>query len=216
MVSFAPIFSDQAVLQCEMPVSIWGSARPGQEVLLSLDGTLIAATHGNALGRWKITLPAQAPGGPHCLALRVDDREVCARQVWFGEVWLASGQSNMAWPLADSSDSEEILARPNPDIHRLRIPGNLHPVADGDWFPTHPQWEAGADGDLASFSAVAMHFAGIIQQHTRRRIGVICSAYGGSAIEAWLPPRVFANDPARAHLATALDEARALDQPESH
>jgi sialate O-acetylesterase len=212
--AFASILSEHAVLQCEHPVRIWGQADPTQEVRLAIDGRVVALTHASANGRWDATIPPQSAGGPHVIALPGAGDDV--RDIWFGEVWLASGQSNMAWPLADSSDGAEALAKPNPDIHRLRIPGNLQPVGERAWFPADPRWEAGAKGDLSAFSAVAYHFADQVQRRLGCKVGIICSAYGGSAIEAWLPPRAFAGDPARAHLATALEEARELGHPASY
>ncbi len=214
--TFSGVFGDHAVLQCERPVCVWGFAPVGEEVSLLLNDEPAGQAVTDAHGRWQIILQAQPPGGPHQLTVQSNDSRTSLEDIWFGEVWLASGQSNMAWPLADSADSDQALSRPNPHIHRLRIPGNLQPVADGDWFPAAPRWEAGADDDVPTFSAVGYHFADQLQTRLDRKVGVICSAYGGSAIEAWLPPRAFENDPSRAHLATTLDEAFALGHSDAH
>ncbi|MBU1435793.1 MAG: hypothetical protein KKF79_00350, partial [Gammaproteobacteria bacterium] len=105
--TLAPLFSDQMVLQREQPVAIWGQATPGTVVNIQLqdhvDATIPNA-QGKAIadnsGRWQATLPALPAGGPFTLITSTDQQQLTVKDIWLGDVWLASGQSNMEWPLS--------------------------------------------------------------------------------------------------------------------
>jgi len=98
----APVFNHGAVVQCEMPAKVWGTADAGDVISLLLDGKQVAETTTQADGRWMVNIPAQKPGGPHTLEVRNSDGSAKVQDVWFGEVWIASGQSNMVRPLTTS------------------------------------------------------------------------------------------------------------------
>ena len=109
-VRLAPIFNDGVALQCEMAVNVWGSAAPGARVEFRLDGRATAAAVADANGRWLAALPPQGPGGAHTLEAVMGSEVTKVSEVWFGEVWLASGQSNMVPPLRNSHGGEARLA----------------------------------------------------------------------------------------------------------
>lgn len=88
------LFSDGAVLQRDRPLPVWGQAAPGTQVTVAFDGRSAQALAG-ADGRWSLQLPAHAAGGPYELVVRAGTQEQRVRDVLVGEVWLASGQSNM-------------------------------------------------------------------------------------------------------------------------
>ena len=85
---FAPIFNDGAVLQCEMPVNIWGKADPGAGVEIRLDGQKIANGMADASGDWKAAILEQDAGGAHVVEAVSGDEAIKISDVWFGEVWL--------------------------------------------------------------------------------------------------------------------------------
>ena len=95
------VFSDGMVLQRDRPLPVWGQAQPGCEVRVTLDGAAASAKAG-AEGRWAATLPARAAGGPYVLAVDGCGQRLQVSDVLVGEVWLASGQSNMEWPVAQT------------------------------------------------------------------------------------------------------------------
>ncbi|MDZ4046811.1 MAG: 9-O-acetylesterase, partial [Pseudoxanthomonas sp.] len=99
------IFADGMVVQRDQPVRVWGEAAPGARVQVSFAGRDATALTG-ADGRWSLSLPAQTAGGPH--VMRIDDGKQprVLRDVLVGDVWLASGQSNMEWPIAQSANPE--------------------------------------------------------------------------------------------------------------
>ena len=125
--AFAPIFNRGAVLQCELPVKVWGTADAGSAVSLLLDGKPVAETKAQPDGRWMLEIPAQKPGGPHTLELKGADASAKLEDVWFGEVWIASGQSNMVFTLAHAEGGAEALARTVPDIRFVVVPKTAGP-----------------------------------------------------------------------------------------
>ncbi|MFP5391447.1 MAG: hypothetical protein ACLGI6_07875 [Gammaproteobacteria bacterium] len=96
--AFAHIFSDHAVLQRGEPLTVWGSAAPSQQVTLSLNGAS-ASVSADAHGKWRATLPAMTAGGPYTLTASAGGASATLKDVMVGDVFLCSGQSNMAFPV---------------------------------------------------------------------------------------------------------------------
>lgn len=107
----AAVFSSDMVLQREAAVPVWGTAAPGAVVTFRLTpGGLFARTTADPDGCWTLTLPPQPAGGPFTATLQSGDDVQTFTGVYFGEVWLAGGQSNMELPLSGSRDGEAVLA----------------------------------------------------------------------------------------------------------
>ncbi|MBO9711011.1 MAG: sialate O-acetylesterase, partial [Caulobacter sp.] len=94
----APVFTDHAVLQRGQPIRVWGAARPGEAVELSLGEAKASAT-ADAQGRWSATFPAREPGAALTLTARSGGEQQTLSDLLVGDVWLCSGQSNMEYPL---------------------------------------------------------------------------------------------------------------------
>lgn len=177
------IFADGMVVQRDQPVRVWGEAAPGARVHVTFAGRE-ATAQAAADGRWSLALPAQTAGGPH--VMRIDDGKQprVLRDVLVGDVWLASGQSNMEWPIAQSADPEIEAARAtDPQIRHFKIPKSWagEPQAQlegGEWIASSPQ-------AAPKFSAAAHFFARELRKVTGVPIGIIDSTWGGSRIEAW-------------------------------
>ena len=200
------LFADGMVLQRDRPMPVWGRSAAGAQVRVSFaDGAV--ATRADAQGDWRVELSARPAGGPY--AMRIDDgdsvREL--RDVYVGDVWLASGQSNMEWPVASSADAETEIARATDALIRhFKVPRSWSgapqwQLAGGDWVASSPE-------SAGSFSAVAHFFARELRAATGVPIGIIESAWGGSRIEAWMDARTQGLDAAdvAAH-ARALEDA---------
>ncbi|WP_255516399.1 sialate O-acetylesterase [Luteimonas suaedae] len=178
------LFSDGAVLQRDRPLPVWGWAAPGIAVQVAFDGRRAEAV-ADADGRWLAVLPAHAAGGPFEITVTAGDETVTVRDVLVGDVWLASGQSNMEWPLLQTNDAEAEIARADdPQIRHFKVPKS--------WADT-PQvrlaggaWAAASPLTVGDFSAVGYHFARELRAATGVPIGIIDSSWGGSAIEAWM------------------------------
>ncbi len=178
------LFSDGMVVQRDQPVQVWGRAAPGASVAVSFANAAATTTRADATGRWSLTLPAQTAGGPY--EMRIDDgtQPRVLNDVLVGDVWLASGQSNMEWPLVQSADAEAEIARAtDPLIRHFKIPRSWagapqDQLAGGAWVAASPRV-------AGTFSAVAYFFARELRKVTGVPIGIIDSTWGGSAIEAW-------------------------------
>lgn len=202
------IFADGMVLQRERPIPVWGRAAPGASVTVRLAGQAATTTAG-ADGAWRVELGALPAGGPH--ALRVDDGRdpVELDDVLVGEVWLASGQSNMEWPIAQSADAEAGIARAtDPAIRHFKLPKSW--AGAPQWQLEGGEWVAASPAVAGGFSAVAHAFARELRAATGVPIGIVDSTWGGSTIEAWTDAATQGLDPA------ALDaQARALRESDA-
>ncbi|MEO0640950.1 MAG: hypothetical protein AAFY70_14555, partial [Bacteroidota bacterium] len=96
--SLSPLFSDHAILQRELRTPIWGVANPGAYVEVKM-GELTIYPVADAEGKWMDYLPPQPAGGPHTIEISAQGEVVASRDIWFGEVWLCGGQSNMEYTL---------------------------------------------------------------------------------------------------------------------
>jgi sialate O-acetylesterase len=154
-------------------------------VELRIDGDTIASTQADADGRWRLHGPALTPGVSHALHVSTDHQTLTLNDVIAGEVWLASGQSNVEWPLTMVTDgAAELALADHPDIRLHHVPR---------WAATDPQetargvWMKCDPHTARQFSAVGYFFGREIHRTQGRPVGIILSAWGGSEIEAWLP-----------------------------
>ncbi|WP_142126125.1 sialate O-acetylesterase [Pseudoxanthomonas sp. 3HH-4] len=178
------VFADGMVVQRDQPVQVWGQAAAGARVVVAFAGR-DGAAQADASGHWSLELPALPAGGPH--VMRIDDGTGARvlQDVLVGDVWLASGQSNMEWPIAQSADPEGEIARAtDPQIRHFKIPKSWAgtpqaQLAGGEWVASSPQ-------AAGKFSAVAHFFARELRKVTGVPIGIIDSTWGGSRIEAWM------------------------------
>ena len=198
----SPLVGDHMVVQQGAPVRLTGTDVAGQEVRATM-GAAHASARADAGGRWTLALPAVRAGGPYTLtvegssATRFDD-------VWGGEVWLASGQSNMELPLTRSSGAAEAAAGGCPGLRFFLVTPRTAgaPAAEvaGKWQPCAPAAAAG-------FSAAAFHFARELHRALGVPIGIIQAAWGGTPAEAWTPRETLVGDPMLKPLVDALDQA---------
>ena len=191
-VQLAGIFSDHMVLQRQMPVRVWGRATPGEAVAVALADRRGQARTG-ADGRWQVTLPALPAGGPHQLVVQGRNRLVLT-DILMGELWLASGQSNMEWPLkwTDGADAELAQAAAadqpiDPLIRHVKLPHRALLRPDDD-LPAQA-WQRSTPQQAAEFSAVAWHFARRLRRELGVPVGLVNNAWGGTHIETWTSPR---------------------------
>ncbi len=181
-----PLVSDNAVLQRDRPLTISGTAAPGERILLKL-GDAVATGKADAKGSWRLSLPAHAAGGT--VDLRVTggtNRSVTARNLTFGDVWLCSGQSNMELPVKAALNAElEIAASDNPAIRLLSIAHDSKP-AELTNFATPVSWVSANSDSVGGFSAACYFMARDLQKRLNVPIGLINASWGGSNIEAWI------------------------------
>jgi sialate O-acetylesterase len=187
------LFSDHMVLQQGREIHIWGKADSGENVTVGLEGYTATAT-ANAHRRWSIHLPALKSGGPFTLTVRGNRREIILRDVMIGEVWVASGQSNMAFALNGAEGAAiEVLKADYPQIRLFTVPKKIALSAQKNTLPA--SWQICTPDAAKSFSAVAYFFARDLHLSLNVAIGVIESAWPGSTIEQWIDPDALRGDP---------------------
>lgn len=178
------LFADQAVLQRGMEIPVWGWDRPGRRVVVRL-GNHEERTVTNREGLWKVTFPAMEAGGPYELHVS-GSTEILRRDILVGEVWLASGQSNMEWPVAETDEREEALeaAEGNDSIRFFTLPyrSSMKPEADVE----EVEWVTISPENVDQMAAVPWWFASKVRQDVDVPIGIIVSSWGGTMIPTWI------------------------------
>lgn len=199
-VKLPSIISDHMVLEKTGKVPIWGKAAPGEEVQVALNGVSAKAKTGSD-GKWMATLDLSKSGsGPFEMTVEGSNK-LTVKDVLVGEVWLASGQSNMAFLLDATVDAEsEIAASANPLLRQFRVERTeaFAPAEDckGEWTVAGPE-------TAGKFSAVGYFFGKNLQKELGVPVGIINSSVGGTPCEAWTSPQAIDTVP-------HLKEAREL------
>ncbi len=174
----------------------WGWADPDEKVAVSLDGKSAEATADN-LGKWSLYLAAHAAGGPFTVEVK-GSNAVSIEDVMIGDVWFASGQSNMEMPLKGfvgnasiQNGDAEIQGANQPRLRLLRVQKKTsnYPLIDyqDTWTTCTPQ-------TAADFSAVAYFFGRAIAEKENVTVGLIDSTWGGTPAEAWASYQGLASD----------------------
>lgn len=175
------LIGEHMVIQRDAPVRIYGWASAGEEVTVRLAGQT-AAARADAQGYWEAWLRPMAAGGPYELAI-AGRNTITLRDVMVGEVWVASGQSNMVWPVERSRDPEKEAAAAN--YPRIRLFKVALKVADQPLGDAEGAWQVCSPETVKSFSAVGYFFARHLHEKLGVAVGVIQSAWGGTPAEAW-------------------------------
>ncbi len=189
------IFGNHMVLQRGKP-AVWGKAEAGKTITVTLadqNATGVADSKGN----WKVSLPALEAGGPYDMVVS-GDGAVTINDVLVGDVWLASGQSNMEFPMARTHDADEQI--PKADIPNIRLLMIEQATAAAPTTEVKCAWKVCAPDTVKDFSAVAYHFGKDIHQVLKVPIGLIQSAWGGTSGECWVPRDALNKEPQFASL----------------
>jgi sialate O-acetylesterase len=180
------LIGDHAVLQREQPLPLWGYAAPGETVRVQLNGAAAGTVTTGADGRWQLTLPPQQAGGPHQLAFQ-GQNQLIVQDVYFGDVFVASGQSNMELTMARLEEAypADLVSANYPLIRQFNVPQRYDFKAPQQDFP-EGQWLVANPATIQHFSALAFYFARDLQAHSKTPIGIYNAALGGSPVESWL------------------------------
>lgn len=175
------VFTHHMVLQRDAAVPIWGWANPGEQVIVTIAGQTKTATAGHDR-RWLVKLDRLEAGGPHTLTVK-EKNTVTIADVMVGEVWLASGQSNMVTFVVSCPNFEKVKAEANLPSLRVFDVGRAprrEPKDDcqGSWRPCSPEYVGG-------YSATSFFFGRELHQKLGVPVGIINSALGSTPIEAW-------------------------------
>ncbi|TSA36777.1 MAG: acetyl esterase, partial [Verrucomicrobiaceae bacterium] len=181
-VKLPAIISDHMVLEKSAKVPIWGKADPGEEVTVMLGGQATKAKAG-ADGKWMASLDLKnsAPGP---FEMKVEGKnKLTLADVVVGEVWVASGQSNMEWVLANTTGAaEEIVQSANPMLRQFLVKKNATCDVQDD---TEGAWVAASPQTSGAFSAAGYYFAKKLQNELKVPVGLVHTSWGGTPSEAW-------------------------------
>ena len=191
-VSVPNIIGDHMVLQAGKPMQIWGKASPGEAVSATL-GTKTMKTEADAQGKWIVKFPKTKAGGPVDLTITGKDNTLKFSDILIGEVWVGSGQSNMAMSVKSSNDADkEIAAAGNPQFRlftvKCTVAGEPQDDCEGKWALCTPE-------TVPDFSAVLYFFGRDVQKEIKRPVGLIHSSWGGTPAESWTSRATLEGDP---------------------
>ncbi|MEW5977837.1 MAG: sialate O-acetylesterase [Acidobacteriota bacterium] len=188
------VLSDHMVVQRDLPIRFWGWADAGESVTVALrwsGGQATASARAEANGRWKVRLAPISRTGP--IEVTISGRNtIVLRDVAVGDVWVCSGQSNMAWPVASASNGNEEVASANYPMIRLFTVANA--VSDRPEEDVKGEWQATTPETVKDFSAVGYFFGRDLHQHLNVPIGLIDSSWGGTPAEAWTSQATLESD----------------------
>ena len=197
------IYGSGMVIQRGRPVCFKGIADADDEVEVTFAGRSRKVKAG-ANGRWSVEFPAMEAGGPYDLMIkgqgaRGKGQAFHFTDVWVGEVWLCSGQSNMEFPLSASlnNDGQTIKDNGEDRLHLCNL-STLYPTDNVEWSADvldsvnhlrllrRAEWKRGSSEDAKDFSAIAFHFGRVLADSLKVPVGIICNAVGGTTTESWI------------------------------
>jgi len=199
------LLSDNLVLQRNTENKLWGWADKGESVSVFLNGKL----QGNTVTEendWSIQLASMPAGGPHTLEVK-GRNSITLSNVMFGDVWVASGQSNMQTTMQRTAEMfpNAIAEANHPNLRQFTVPrtmgfkGPEKDFTNGQWQPTTPT-------TVGQHSAVAYYFGRKIMQKENVPIGILSSNFGGSPAECWLSEEALKKYPERLNKVSAFKD----------
>lgn len=229
------IFGSHMVLQRGKPIKVWGWAKPGSKVTVKLgkesaEATAAAAApvdvfgYGDAykgLGKWEASFPPrEASADPITLAATTGGETITLENILIGDVWVMSGQSNMAF-LAGKTDAKDLLPQANmPMLRFFSIQGNEQASLQDDIRPeavdtVSGSWDVSSPDTAKGFSAIGYTFGADVQRALQIPIGVIKNARGGASIESMVPVHKFDEHPLAKRYADHVKKRMAAFDPEA-
>ncbi len=183
-VTLPRLLNDGAILQRDKPLTIWGWADEGEKVTVSFAGKEKSTQAVD--GKWQVTFPARKAGGPYELVV-TGKNQLKRSNILLGDLWIASGQSNIELPLRRVKYQYPglIETTQQPNIREFNVPvayafkGPLSDYTQGDWKTATPE-------NLENFSAVGFFFAQKLLAENKVPVGIITIPVGGSPAEAWM------------------------------
>lgn len=202
------VFSSQMVLQRHHKIPVWGTAKPNTKIVATLKDLTIN-TISNSQGNWNVNFDALEAGGPYRLLVESAKESIQLADILIGDVWLASGQSNMHLDLKRTLNGDSVAKKvnnPNLRIYNMKPTyptgkdgvhtlEELKKIQNNQYFNTKG-WVKATPEDVLYFSAVGYYFAEKLQNELNIPIGIIHNAVPGSPIESWLSKKDIEQDSA--------------------
>lgn len=200
----AAVFGDHMVLRQGRPALLFGEATDGAVVTASVNGLTASATARG--GRFQVTLPPAPAGGPYALSLTDGEAVFQYTDVYYGEVYLAGGQSNMEWELQNALDGARYIAEANlPLVRYYNVPKSPYWDAQAQAAEREARWRTVSPGACGDMSAVAFHFAARLQAELGVAVGVIDCYWGGTSVACWMDEAALRTCPEGASMLLAFE-----------
>lgn len=191
-----PVYSDHMVLQRGEELTIKGIANAGEKIIVRLGKQTAKGVAGND-GHWQATLKKVEAGGPYELTVSSPVRELRFKDVMIGEVWVCSGQSNMAFMVKEAVNAKKLAGRAAGNVRLFDMKPKVftNPVS---WdsaalvalnrldYYADTRWTLPGEQTTADFSAVAYSFGLMLADSLQVPVGLICNAVGGAPAEAFI------------------------------
>ncbi len=180
----ARIFTNNMVLQQGIYAPVWGWTHPGESVHIDFAGKEYSTTADES-GKWMIKMSPMVAGGPYTLTVKSNHQTQTFENAMVGEVWLASGQSNMNFGTGSVLNAAEEVRNANfPHIREFRTPEDISRTPINDL--TGGEWKICTPDNVKSFSAVAYFFARALHLDKNVPVGIIHTSWSGTICEAWI------------------------------
>lgn len=195
--SLPEIYTSGMVLQRDRPLNISGKADNGSTVTLTLDGQTYR-TKADNLGKWSVTTAPITVGPSYTMTVTDGEKTIRLDDILAGEVWLASGQSNMEFMLKNAKDGKEAMATATDDELRFFDMKPIVSTWDVEWdslqrasvdelkYYSPSKWTRSTPETAADMSAVAYYFGKMLRDSLNVPVGIINNAIGGSTTESWV------------------------------
>jgi sialate O-acetylesterase len=209
-VTLPSLLADHMVVQRGLPVHLWGKASEHENISVTFRGETQTTT-ADDLGRWSLYLSPGEAGGPFQMVIKAANT-IQLNDVLVGDVWVASGQSNMEFPMKELANPDaEIAAAQYPKIRIFRV---KHRPSDYPRSDVEAKtWALCTPEDVAESSAVGYYFARDIHQKINVPIGLIETFWGGTAAESWTSLHTLSSDASL--MPVFAERAKMVDQRES-
>lgn len=192
VIKLPAIFGDNMVLQRDSPIKVWGWAEKNERVRLRFMQQNVEAK-ADQNGKWSLTLAPASYGGPYLMEINGKNDHILIKNILIGEVWLASGQSNMEWTVKNSNDATAEIARANyPALRAFNVVKSMSDVPKEN---LAGKWDICTPATVADFSAVGYYFSLKLYQELGIPVGIINASWGGTGVETWTSASSFNNLP---------------------
>lgn len=189
--SLADVFGEGMVLQQKDVINIWGTGQPSALVQVEIQNQKASAKVSSE-GNWKLSLKNLKAGGPYQLKIVSGNESINLSDVYVGEVWLATGQSNMERKLLMSENADKtIRSAKNRNIRFLTVPQVYYEGHNAD---KEMKWQTAIAPQVANMSAIGYYFACELQKELNVPVGIICCYRGGTPAEAWVKEETLEKD----------------------
>ncbi|MBJ7879796.1 GDSL-type esterase/lipase family protein [Gelidibacter salicanalis] len=204
------IYGENMVLQRNEPMSFNGTANTDETITVRFNN-VTKTTKADVHGKWQVNFPPMPAGGPFALKFATAKTSVEIKSVNIGEVWLASGQSNMDFKVRDMDNAATVLKDSlNPQVFLFSMDGKVlseKPYTEAELkdcnanaYFKNSGWTASTTKNLDNFSAVAYAFAYRLQKKLGIPVGIICNAVGGAPIQSWISREAMEQHPETVNL----------------